>query len=121
MQTAEGRKQEKKKIPKTNTILKQHLKHTLTPPISSTEIESTYPKSSGLGWLSFSWCKNTENIKGQFEKVPINYQVLGTATIATAPVVRQNRRNSNFEEIFRTMSLHARTIKLETLNLLKNL
>ena len=54
MQTAEGRKQEKKKIPKTNTILKQHLKHTLTPPISSTEIESTYPKSSGLGWLSFS-------------------------------------------------------------------
>ena len=53
MKTAEARKQEKKN-PETNTKLKQHLTHTLTPPISSTEIESTYPKSSGLGWLSFS-------------------------------------------------------------------
>lgn len=32
------------------------LESTLTPPISSTETESTYPRSSGFGWLSFSCC-----------------------------------------------------------------
>jgi hypothetical protein len=37
-----------------NAIRKQNLQHTLTPPPSSTETESIYPKSSGLSWLSFS-------------------------------------------------------------------
>ena len=37
-----------------NAIRKQNFQHTITPPPSSTKIESIYPKSSGLSWLSFS-------------------------------------------------------------------
>lgn len=80
---------------------------TLTPPISSTETESTYPRSSAFGWLSFNWYKEKKNIKKNIKKLS-TLSSSSCLTIATAPVVRQNRLSSNFELIFRTMSLQAR-------------
>lgn len=38
----------------------QIFKHTLAPPISSTETESTYPRSSGFGRLSFNCSMKTK-------------------------------------------------------------
>ena len=43
--------------------------HTLTPPISSTETESTYPRSSGFGWPSFSCCREIKKVRENIQKL----------------------------------------------------
>jgi len=79
---------------------------TVTPPISSTDIESTYPRSSGLGRLSFN-CLIIKGLKARI-KPPLDTHSdsqLITLTWATAPAVRQKRLSSNFELIFNTIIL----------------
>lgn len=74
----------------------------LSPPLRQNQHIQDHPNSADLALTA---PMETQNVRTRNEDVHHFSFQLAILTRATAPVVRQNRRNSNLELIFITMSL----------------